>query len=759
MKLNLSYHDLKVIVEGSFAQENTGTIDIIIYDTRKINTSRKGVFFAFKGQHQDGHSYCMDAYEKGCRCFVLSEMQNLPQDACIILVEDTLKAFQALAKHHRQQFSYPVIAITGSFGKTILKESLYYLLKDDYKVYRSPQSFNSQIGVAHALLGMRENHQLAVIEADISFPDEMDVLEDVISPTIGVFTGLGSSYKDNFNDQNHHLSELLKLFKNVNLTFVLEEYTSAFRKKKLHTEVTSISEWSSIIQNHWQFKENKALALKTAQYFGVLEEKLKEKMNTLPTLPGRQEIFDGINNNLIINDTYNVDIDALEQALEYQFSSKEKSKKVVVLDLNSLSEKRKKETITLVNRYKPEELFVIENNELPEKLLTIRDAIVLFKSSFQSSLSQLVNRFKNKKHKTWVTFDMRAIRHNLSHLKSLLPPTTKTLVMVKASSYGSGDMKIPHFLQENSVDYLGVTYNDEGVTLRKNGIHLPILVINPEESAYRDCINVCLEPSLNNLTQIEKFNALCTEMELENYPIHINVETGMNRLGINESTLLEVIEYIKNQPSIKLKGVFSHLADADNEDQAYTLLQIDRFKSVISKIREHYKEDVIFHLLNSEGVLHFAKDAAFDMVRLGIGLFGYASVNKELKPSIEWKTTISQVKTLKKGDTVGYGRQFTAGKDMKIATINVGYADGFRRFLSKGKGQVYINKKPCFVVGNICMDMTMVDVSNVECREGDEVEIIGQHQTMQDLAKQLNSIPYEVMTGINKRVVRVYVQS
>ena len=243
MKLNLSYHDLTTIVNGSFDQEQQGAVDIIIYDTRKINTSRKGVFFAFKGQHQDGHKFCMDAYKKGCRCFVLSQAEKLPEDACVIRVQNTLTAFQALAKHHRQQFSYPVIAVTGSFGKTILKESLYFLLKDDYNVYRSPQSFNSQIGVAHALLGMHENHELAIIEADISLPNEMDVLEDIISPTIGIFTGLGNYYKDNFEDQEHHLSEHLKLFKNVNFTFVLEAYASAFRRRKLPTEVTTVSKW------------------------------------------------------------------------------------------------------------------------------------------------------------------------------------------------------------------------------------------------------------------------------------------------------------------------------------------------------------------------------------------------------------------------------------------------------------------------------------------------------------------------------------
>lgn len=757
MDLSLKFKELAENIEGQVIQSFSGTVNTVSYDSRKPETGRSTAFFALKGLQKDGHLYCKDAYNKGVRCFVVSKSVELPEDACIIQVEDTLKALQLLAKKHRQQFSIPIIAITGSFGKTTIKEWLYFLLKDTYKIVRTPKSYNSQLGVAIALLEINETHELAIIEADISHPDEMDSLEEIIAPTIGVFTGLGANYADNFTSQDQHLDEHLKLFSGVNTTFILESYVSKFRRRKLATIKTNTQEWKGYLSGDEQFPENKALTLKIAEFYGVEHAELKKKIVELPTLSGRQEVFEGINGNLIINDTYNIDIDALEQALDYQFASNEREKKMVVLALDEVSHQRKEELIQLVNRYPHNGLFLIEEDQLPKELLQTEDTSILFKGSFRSNLKLLVQQFKNRKHETWVEFDLKAIQSNLRYLQSLVPKGTKTLVMVKASSYGTGDINIPHFLQENNVDYLGVAYTDEGVTLRENGITLPILVMNAEPNAFEDIIRFKLEPSIYSFKQLAEFVGVLQANGIENYPIHIEFETGMHRLGFHFEEIDQLFDQLNTEKSVRLKSVFSHLSDADNSDESYSMKQLEMFKKIHDSIQIKLTEKIDFHILNSNGVLNYGHQSAYDMIRLGIGIFGYIADN-QMKPCIRWKTTIAQLNHVDKGTAIGYGKAFVADKKMEIATLRIGYADGFRRILSNGVGKVVVNGITCPVVGKVCMDMTMVDVTGVDCREGDEVEIIGDVQTMENFAKQLDTIPYEIMTSINKRVARIYLR-
>lgn len=758
MKLGLTHSELCSYVNGRLVQEVSGNVDIVIYDTRKITTTRDGVFFAFIG-HRDGHEFVQKAYDKGVRCFVVSQDVDLPEDTSVIYVENTLYAFQELAKEHRNRFTMPVIAITGSLGKTTTKEWLYYLLKEDFRVGRTPKSYNSQLGVAQSLLELNEHHEIALIEADISHPDEMDRLEELISPTLGIFTGIGKHYEQNFPSKEEHLAEHLKLFAHTNFTFILTEYHSQFRRNKISAIETSIDEWREFGIEQQNFPENRSLCLKAAEFLGVERAKLKERIAHLPVLSGRQEVFEGVNGNLIINDTYNMDLDALEQALEYQFSSKERTRKIVVLDLSYVEEVRKSEILELVSKYGPERVFRVEDNVLPPELIEMKDASILFKSSFHSDLKVLVQKFKNRKHETWVEFDLRAIRSNLSYLQSLLPKGTKTLVMVKASSYGTGDVKIPHFLQENGADYLGVAYTDEGATLRENGIELPILVMNSEPNAFEDAIFHRLEPSIHALSQLKAFVKAVEQQGLSNYPIHLEVETGMHRLGFEENAIDELLKYLGTTEAVQVVSVFSHLADADNPDETYSLKQLETFARMKLRIECELPYPLMFHILNSEGALKFSKIAAYDMVRIGIGIFGYTSASDQLLPSMKWKTSVSQLKDLAPGDTIGYGRTYTAEKPMTIATLRVGYADGFKRSLSNGIGHVFIHGVQCPVVGSVCMDMTMVDVTNLGCSVNDEVEIIGEHQTIEEFARFLNTIPYEVMTSINKRVARVYVRS
>lgn len=758
MNLNLSHNELVKIINGTYNFLSDENIHVVYYDSRLINSTQKGVFFALKDR-RDGHDFVQKAYDKGIRTFVVSKPVDLPKDTVIINVKDTLLALQQLAKHHRNQFSYPVLAITGSLGKTTIKEWLYFLLSKDKNIIRSPKSFNSQIGVAISLLGMTEAHDLAIIEADISHPNEMDRIEDMVSPTLGIYTGVGHFYKDNFESQKEHVAEHLKLFKYANFTFALEKHKSELRRNKINAEIIKDTHWKEIDFSQFSYPDNRKIALYVAEFLGVDRNEILQKATQLPSLSHRMEVFEGVDNNLIIDDSYNIDIDALEQALAYQFSSDERQDKIVVLDLSFVDSSRKTALLERVEAYQPKKLFLIENGEIPQELKEIKNSSILFKGSYRSNLKDIVLLFKNRKHETWVEFDLKAIEHNIKVFQNKLPEGVKTLVMVKASSYGTGDVNIPHFLQQIGVDYLGVAYTDEGATLRENDITLPILVMNSEIDAYHDLIRLNLEPTIFSFEQLDAFCLHLRKDSITGFPIHITVETGMNRLGFYPTDIDELIMKLKNAPEVKVKSVYSHLADADNPDDYFTLQQIARFKQMKAKFEE-YDSNIMFHILNSEGTSKFSKIAAFDMVRLGIGMFGYTSTAEKdgLLPTMKWKTTISQIIHLNPGDTIGYGRTFKAEKSMKIASLRIGYADGFRRSLSNGVGEVFINGESCPVVGNVCMDMTTVDVTNVACEAGDEVEVIGDNISIETFSKRLKTIPYEVMTSISKRVSRIYLR-
>lgn len=758
MNLNLSHNELVKIINGTYNFLSDENIHVVYYDSRLINSTQKGVFFALKDR-RDGHDFVQKAYDKGIRTFVVSKPVDLPKDTVIINVKDTLLALQQLAKHHRNQFSYPVLAITGSLGKTTIKEWLYFLLSKDKNIIRSPKSFNSQIGVAISLLGMTEAHDLAIIEADISHPNEMDRIEDMVSPTLGIYTGVGHFYKDNFESQKEHVAEHLKLFKYANFTFALEKHKSELRKNKINAEIIKDTHWKEIDFSQFSYPDNRKIALYVAEFLGVDRKEILQKATQLPSLSHRMEVFEGVDNNLIIDDSYNIDIDALEQALAYQFSSDERQDKIVVLDLSFVDSSRKTALLERVEAYQPKKLFLIENGEIPQELKEIKNSSILFKGSYRSNLKDIVLLFKNRKHETWVEFDLKAIEHNIKVFQNKLPEGVKTLVMVKASSYGTGDVNIPHFLQQIGVDYLGVAYTDEGATLRENDITLPILVMNSEIDAYHDLIRLNLEPTIFSFEQLDAFCLHLRKDSITGFPIHITVETGMNRLGFYPTDIDELIMKLKNAPEVKVKSVYSHLADADNPDDYFTLQQIARFKQMKAKFEE-YDSNIMFHILNSEGTSKFSKLAAFDMVRLGIGMFGYTSTAEKdgLLPTMKWKTTISQIIHLNPGDTIGYGRTFKAEKSMKIASLRIGYADGFRRSLSNGVGEVFINGESCPVVGNVCMDMTTADVTNVACEAGDEVEVIGDNISIETFSKRLKTIPYEVMTSISKRVSRIYLR-
>ena len=767
MKIDIPYARLPEILSGVLlGEQQDNTIDLVAIDSRKIMEGGRTLFFALKGHYRDGHEFIGDVYQKGGRQFIVSENVEVTDfpGAGFILVKDTLKALQNLASFHRSRFSYPVVAITGSAGKTTVKEWLYHLLQEKYRIVRSPKSFNSQIGVALSLLEMHADCDLALIEAGISKPGEMSALEAMIRPTFGVFTSFGRAHEEAFDSMVQHLEEKLVLFKRVKSTFVSEKIPlNTEQCERIHAKIIRNSAFQKALDkipfSDQVSANNAALAIGALQ--GAFPDHQTDPylLQTLPKLALRMEVFDGIFGNTIINDTYNLDLDALTHALEYQLMVAAKKPRVVVVGLDEGSQRKKDEVERLIQSFHPEKVFVVSSPE--EVQATFKDSVVLIKGTRKSDMQRYASRFRLKNHKTFVEVDLTAMRHNLNVYRECLLPGTKTLAMVKAQSYGSGLEKIGEFLEKQGVQYLGVAYADEGVELRKEGIKSPILVMNAEEEGFESCIRHNLEPAIYSLKQLDNFVRELIFQGIASFPVHLKIDTGMNRLGFKMSDLPAALAFIKAQPEVTVKSIYTHLAESDNRrDKRYTQLQLSRFLEAYELTSASLGYQVERHVLNSDGIFNFP-EAHFEMVRIGIGMYGISSnqtFQRKLKPVLAWFSSISQLKKVQKGESVGYGRSFTAQKPLTIAVIPVGYADGFRRSLSNGIGGVYIHGAFCPTVGRVCMDMIMVDVTGIAANEGDKVEIMGPSQPIGQLAGQMQTIPYEVMTGISKRVHRIYLE-
>ena len=769
MKLGLTYHQFYTYCQGK-PIENSGkkppVIDRICYDSRKIVETKNTAFFALKGTFRDGHNFIDSAYDQGIRIFVISQKIDVKfyPDSYFILVNDSLKALQRLASEHRKKFSYPIIAITGSTGKTTVKEWIFHLIKSEKRVIRSPKSFNSQLGVALSLLELSGECDVALIEAGISEPNEMIALQAMIQPTLGVLTSLGRSHVENFSSLAELHQEKISLFSNVNKTiigtgiFLSEHQSNSIKGKSL--KLDSKSDIFSEIPFRDKISVNNAkLAIEVAIELGVNIKKIKQQVATLPNLALRLETFDGINNSLIINDTYNLDLDALVYSLEYQKIVAKRRKRIVIVGLDKENNSKKKEIQEIISQFKPDEIYLVKSSsDVP---LNLGNAVILIKGTRNAGMEKVAQRYKLKRHKTFVEIDFTAVRQNLSIIRKKLKSKTKILAMVKAQSYGSGLEKMATFLEQQGVDYLGVAYVDEGVELRKHGLKTPILVMNPEEESFDLCIEHQLEPAIYSFNQLDQFIKELILAKQSNFPIHLKFDTGMRRLGFEPEDLSEIVAVIQSQPEVRVVGVYSHLADADNiRDKRFTNLQFKKFEEICHKLQNGLGNSFTRHLLNSEGVFNFP-EFQLDMVRVGIAMYGISSdvnIHKLLQPVIQWQSAISQIKTLKVGDFVGYSRSFKASKPTKIAIIPVGYADGFKRSLSNGKGGVYIHGAFCPTVGRVCMDMIMVNVTNLDVKEGDPVEILGRNQTIEKFANSLQTIPYEVLTGISKRVHRIYLE-
>ena len=765
MKINFTYSEICSITKGRSLREHFNPVlTSISFDTRKIVQGQDTLFFALIGDFRNGHLFIQEAFSKGVRFFVISQEIDvaLYPEAAFILVENSLWALQEIAKTHREKFSFPIVAITGSVGKTMVKEWAYHFLAPKLRVIRSPKSFNSQLGVALSLLELHENCDVALIEVGISKPNEMARLQEIIQPTIGIFTAFGSAHQENFDSKESHLEEKLTLFSECLKTYY---HSSIELNSRQISEINGIEIYPDILDEYKKnisiddkvSLHNLEIAVQIAHAFSIPETQISAKISSLPRLALRMETFEGINGNTIINDTYNLDFDALTQSLEYQYSLAKMRQRYVIIGLDDESLVKKEDVDKLILPFHPDKVIYIDSDSEVDH---IENSVILIKGTRKADMHRVARQYRLKNHKTFLEIDLNHIRNNLGVYKGYLKPTTKILAMVKSNSYGSGTEKMAAFYEQQGVDYLGVAYVDEGVELRKQGITTPILVMNAEEDGFEDCIAFNLEPAIYSFEQLDQFIKELIFLDKTDYPIHLKVNTGMMRLGFEVAEISQVMEILQAQPEVKIKSVYSHLADSDNSKELeFTNIQIKRFEKAWMKIQEYINYPFDRHILNSEGVSRFP-DAQYEMVRLGIGIYGYSSnpeFKKKIQPAISWNSSISQIKKIRKGESVGYGRAFIADSEMKIAVIPVGYADGFRRSLSNGKGSVFILDKCCKVLGRVCMDMIMVDITDVDCLPGTPVEIIGKNQTMEQFASKMDTIPYEVMTSFSKRVHRVYV--
>ncbi|MBC8045671.1 MAG: bifunctional UDP-N-acetylmuramoyl-tripeptide:D-alanyl-D-alanine ligase/alanine racemase [Fimbriimonadaceae bacterium] len=807
-------------------------IEYLLTDSRSIIFPGNSLFIAIKGKHFDGHKFISQAYNAGVRNFIAenTDLTKYP-DANILLVENSVLVLQQLAAHHRNKFSIDVIGITGSNGKTIVKEWIYHLLRTTKNICRNPKSYNSQIGVPLSVWQLDATNDLAIFEAGISQPGEMENLEKIIQPTIGVFTNIGPAHDEGFSDIHQKIAEKLKLFSGdqLDVLFYCADYPYVSGEIHQHIPNAVTTSWSKLNNSNADIQvknirienaktifdihligrqiknleipfiddasfENAVCAIIVADNFGIDEPHLRESLTSLPVVSMRLELKKGINNCFIINDVYSSDIASLEIALHFLQRQKQNLQTHVILsDIDESgvnADALYKEVAQLIDENKIQYFTGI--GEIISAHAVYFESISGIKTQFYSSaenfihsfgqnnfhsqfillkgarrfrLERISNLLSQKTHGTVLQINLNHLVHNLNVYRALLHPGVQTMAMVKAFSYGSGTAEIASVLASNHVDYFAVAYADEGIELRKNGIHLPVMVMNPEPDTFEHLFEFNLEPEIYNLRILKlfvEFIASPGSPQEVDRKIHLKIDTGMHRLGFDSTEVEEAIEIIKKYPSIKIASVFSHLAAADEEkENDFTKKQIQLFDKISKKITTQFDYPIIRHILNSPGISKFS-EGQFDMVRLGIGLYGddpSKNILKKLLPVSYLFTTVSQIKNISAGESIGYGRSFYAEKNMRIATLNIGYADGFSRRLSNGIGKVFINGNDAPVVGKVCMDMIMVDVTNIQSiKEGDIAEIFGEHISLHQYAVMMQTIPYEILTGISQRVKRVYVQ-
>ena len=729
----------------------------VVYDTRKIFDGNGKVFFALQGKYRDGIAFVEEAYQKGIRAFVLDKLPEVLQpDAAYLKVDEPLDALMKLASWHRSQFKIPVIAVIGTHGKTTIKEWLATLLKQNYQLVKSPKSYNSKLGIALSVLGLHEEAEIAVFEASLTHEGDGTLFNKLIKPTHSIVGHVGDKYNENFASNKDKAKEYKSFLKDSKVVFSADSKAQNFVTNEQELIKVILEDQTSEVGLSQKLKaENAAISKRVASHFEITIPKAFAFSDVVMRL----ETFDGINDSLIINDTYSLDIDYLEAALQYQ-SSVAKSKRRVLFLPKDLEQTPHHDIKNIIDRFHPIDCHYLDSLEIDPEI--IQDSVVLVKGNQGAFMNNIAHYLKLKHHRTKINVDLSALRKNIHLLKGLLPENTMSLIMVKANAYGTGIIKTASFVEGLGIDYLGVAYTDEGVALRKSGVVCPILVMSPGPDDFQDCISYDLEPSIFSLQLLDDFIKVLILKNRIGFPIHLKIDSGMHRLGISPEDIPSFIDVLNSQPEFYLKGVYSHFSESDNsQERSFTKTQLQVFEHSCATIASYVPYPFLKHIANSAAIINYP-EACLDMVRMGLVVYGVTpntELSQKLKPVIEWRSEVVQVKTLKRGDSIGYNRSFTADANMEIAVIPVGYGDGFRRSLGTGRGHVFIEGVKCKTLGNICMDMLMVDITGKGILEGTPVEIIGKNQTLANFAAQLDTIPYEVLTSLSSRVHRNYIVS
>jgi len=788
-------------------------IDNISIDSRSLQNSEHTLFFALIGPNNDAHHYINDLITIGVQNFVVTHVpEECENRANFLVVQNTLVALQQFAAYYRSLFEFPIIGLTGSNGKTIVKEWLNFLLSPDYNVIRSPKSYNSQVGVPLSVIAINEKHNLGIFEAGISTVSEMDKLEKIIKPTIGVLTNIGSSHDEGFADLEQKIQQKMLLFQDAEVLIYqkndeVENYISAktkafswsfkdenadvfvFKKETANHETTLSYLYQS---NSYELRipfvdkasiENAISSLMVLLYFDYESAVIQSRMEMLFPVEMRLEVKNGINNCSIIDDSYSSDFQSLKIALDVLESQNQFQKKTVILSdifqSGFPNEQLYAKVAQLIVSNKINRVIGIgetisEFKDQFSNCITFKDTAefisnfekldfsnesILIKGARSFQFEEIVALLEEKTHETVLEINLNAISYNLNFFKSKLKPKVKIMVMVKAFGYGNGGLEIAKLLEHHKVDYLGVAFADEGISLKNGGIKLPIMVLNPESTSFSAIIQHRLEPEIYSLKGLHAFLKIAKQKNLSHFPIHIKLDTGMHRLGFEDNTVDELIATLKGNSTVKVQSILSHMATSDDSKHYdFALSQISLFDRLSTKIISELGINPIRHILNTSGISNFP-DTQFDMVRLGIGLYGVsndANEQKQLENVGTLKSIISQIRTIPAGDSVGYGRRFMARRQTKVATIPIGYADGVSRAWGNELGYVNIKNQNAKILGSVCMDMLMVDVTEIDCAEGDDVIIFGENPNVSFIAEKLNTIPYEILTSISQRVKRVF---
>lgn len=817
MKLNKIAQSINV--NGKFPDAD---INWLLTDSRTLSFPSESLFFAIRTKRNDGHRYIAELYRQNLRYFVVSEI--LPEfkelsEAVFLQVDDALAALQKLVVVRRNSFDVPVIGITGSNGKTVVKEWLYQLLHTDFSIVRSPRSYNSQIGVPLSVWAMNENTQLGIFEAGISEPHEMEKLQPIIRPTIGVFTNLGDAHQENFHSLKQKCEEKLKLFRDaevliynadnkvVDISIAQLDFKGKLfawgksNKSALRIVELKKSNSKTLVSLQYNSKdfsveipftddasvENALQCVAVLLYLGIESTEIARRILLLESVAMRLEVKEGIRNCLIINDSYNSDLNSLSIALDFlnqQATAKNLSRTLILSDILQSGQSPEKLYETVAGLVKNKNIqriigigpdislhagkfsflthafFDDTESFLKSGLIhDFKDEIVLLKGSRKFHFEAISTKIELIAHETTLEVNLNALVDNLNYFRSKLRPETKVMCMVKAFAYGSGSVEVARTLQHHRCDYLAVAVADEGVELRREGIRIPIVVMNPEQGGFGLIFDNNLEPEIYSFRLLDAFIAAAERVGITDYPIHIKVDSGMHRLGFELQDMEQLISRLKNQQQVKIRSVFSHLAGADEAKfDTFTKEQIERYTACADMISSAFTHRIMRHILNSAGTERLPQ-YQFDMVRLGIGHYGISSIpDVSLKQVCSLKTIILQIKNIKAGETVGYSRRGIVEKDKRIAILPIGYADGFDRKLGNGVGEVLVNGKRAKVIGNVSMDLITIDITGIDAAEGDMVEIFGENLTISEVAGWLKTIPYEILTSVSRRVKRVYFQ-